>query len=104
MNADGRASHPCSDLQLFGRVRDRPDDAPDKGTLPLPIDPGMIMIRDHRKLETRFLRAYREANQIGGAVFFAAELVADFGHYFFPPFLPPLRLDFLFPFFPRPLP
>jgi hypothetical protein len=52
MYSDGWTSHCRSEHELFGRVRDPADHRPDKGALPLSIDPRVKVIRNHGEGKT----------------------------------------------------
>jgi hypothetical protein len=67
-------------MRIVGSLGDTTDDAPYKGTVPLPIDPRMIMIGDQGKREAYLLCPARIVDEVSGRVFFTGKCIADLGH------------------------
>src|ERR1700746_276555 len=79
VNASGRACHSGSDHQLAGAVSDSTEHAPDEWTMPFPIRPGVIAVRNESKGEAALLRPARQAHQFGGRELLTRELVTELG-------------------------
>ena len=76
MDAHGRARDARSDADSLGTGGDPAEDAPHERAVPLPVDPGMEVIRDESEAEARLLRAYRVPHEIEGRVLLARDGIA----------------------------
>ncbi len=80
MHAHRRARHAGADAQALRGVRDAADHAPHERALPLPVDPGMVVVGDQPEAEPRVLGHRRVADQVVGTMLLARDLVADLHH------------------------
>src|SRR5262245_34527390 len=84
MNTHRGAGDGGADFQSLGYLRESTQHGPDKRTLALPLDPRMIVIRDHGEIEARRFCALRALDQLARRLFLAAKFVADLKHLSFP--------------------
>src|SRR3954454_23124106 len=80
MIAHDRTGHRRHQANMLGRVGQRAQDRPDERCVALFLNPGREVIRYGRKFETSLLRAPDVAHEIGWAVLFRHQLVAELDH------------------------
>src|SRR5690606_27331442 len=80
VDAHGGTGDAGAEPQALGFLSDRADDGPDEGAVPLPVDPGMIVVGDEGEGEPGLFRLAREAHQRRRVVLFAGEGVSDLSH------------------------
>lgn len=77
MDPDGGARDARAELEALRRLGDGADDGPHERTLPLAVDPRVVVVGDEPEREAALLGHRRVAGQLAGAVLLARELVAD---------------------------
>ena len=77
MDADERARDSRAEPDGRARSRDRPDDAPDEGIVALPVDPGVVVIRDQREAEAGLLGTHGVSDEVERRVLLARQGISD---------------------------
>src|ERR1700730_4825600 len=78
--AHGRTGHRSHQAQPACRVGQCPEDRPRKRRVTLLLEPGKEVIGNGREVEARLLGSLSVANQLGWAVLFGHEFVAELEH------------------------